>query len=83
MLQTDRLRIRPFRVSDAPFILALLNTPGWLQYIGDRGVTNTCLNACFLPTNNTDSVFTPASPQLANPLACADSPNATTSTIPT
>lgn len=40
MLQTDRLRIRPFRVSDAPFILALLNTPGWLQYIGDRGVTD-------------------------------------------
>ena len=34
--ETDRLIIRPTNVSDAPFILELMNTPKWLQFIGDR-----------------------------------------------
>jgi [ribosomal protein S5]-alanine N-acetyltransferase len=38
MLPTERLLLRPFQLTDAPFIRELLNTPGWLQYIGDRGV---------------------------------------------
>lgn len=38
MITTDRLHIRPFTLDDAPFILELLNSPGWLEYIGDRGV---------------------------------------------
>ncbi len=37
-LETERLRLRPTGVNDAPFILELLNTPKWLQFIGDRGV---------------------------------------------
>ena len=37
-LQTARLRIRPIRPSDAGFILELLNSQGWLQYIGDRNI---------------------------------------------
>lgn len=36
--ETERLRLREFTVDDAPFLLELLNTPGWLQFIGDRGV---------------------------------------------
>lgn len=36
--ETERLRIRPFSLTDAPFILELLNTPAWLEFIGDRGV---------------------------------------------
>ncbi len=40
MITTDRLHIRPFTLKDAPFILELLNSPGWLEYIGDRGVRN-------------------------------------------
>jgi RimJ/RimL family protein N-acetyltransferase len=39
-LLTDRLRIREFTLDDAPFIVRLLNTDGWLRYIGDRHVHN-------------------------------------------
>lgn len=35
---TARLSIRPLRLEDAEFILELLNDPGFLQFIGDRGV---------------------------------------------
>ncbi|MCB0639623.1 MAG: GNAT family N-acetyltransferase [Lewinella sp.] len=35
---TERLLLRPTALEDADFILALMNTPGWLKYIGDRDV---------------------------------------------
>jgi RimJ/RimL family protein N-acetyltransferase len=38
ILTTERLRLRELTCEDAGFILELLNTPGWLQYIGDRNV---------------------------------------------
>jgi ribosomal-protein-alanine N-acetyltransferase len=38
--QTDRIIIQRLVLQDAPFIVQLLNTPGWLKYIGDRGVKN-------------------------------------------
>ena len=38
--ETDRLVINNLHITDAPFILELVNTPGWLQYIGDRGIKN-------------------------------------------
>lgn len=38
ILTTSRLLLREFTLSDAPFIRVLLNTPDWLQFIGDRGV---------------------------------------------
>ncbi len=38
MITTERLLLRQIDNADAPFILTLLNTPGWLQYIGDRHV---------------------------------------------
>jgi RimJ/RimL family protein N-acetyltransferase len=37
-LESARLRLRHVGEDDAAFILALLNDPGWLRYIGDRGV---------------------------------------------
>lgn len=37
-IETEKLLIRPIRTSDSGFILALLNTQGWLQFIGDRKV---------------------------------------------
>lgn len=37
-IQTERLILREFTENDAPFLLELLNTPKWLQFIGDRGV---------------------------------------------
>jgi [ribosomal protein S5]-alanine N-acetyltransferase len=36
--ETERLTLRELDHNDAPFILKLLNTPGWLEFIGDRGV---------------------------------------------
>lgn len=36
--ETDRLILKPFAVTDAGFLLTLLNSPKWLQYIGDRNV---------------------------------------------
>jgi len=37
-LETDRLILREFTAHDDKFLLALMNTPGWLQFIGDRGI---------------------------------------------
>jgi ribosomal-protein-alanine N-acetyltransferase len=39
-LRTGRLCIRELTAADAPFILALLNEPSFIQNIGDRGVRN-------------------------------------------
>lgn len=36
--QTDRLIIRPTHVTDAALLVELMNSPGWLRFIGDRQV---------------------------------------------
>jgi len=36
--ETDRLRLRRLTADDADFVLALLNEPAFLQFIGDREV---------------------------------------------
>ena len=38
LIKTERLLLSCLTEEDAPFILELLNTPGWLQFIGDRGI---------------------------------------------
>jgi RimJ/RimL family protein N-acetyltransferase len=38
LFETPRLQLRTFAASDDEFILKLLNTPTWLQYIGDRQI---------------------------------------------
>ena len=38
VLETPRLRLRHLHAGDSAFVLALLNDPSWLRYIGDRGV---------------------------------------------
>lgn len=40
IIETERLVIGKFGLADAPFILELLNSPNWLQYIGDRDIKN-------------------------------------------
>jgi [ribosomal protein S5]-alanine N-acetyltransferase len=37
-IRTARLRLRELAAGDAPFVLALLNEPSFIQYIGDRAV---------------------------------------------
>ncbi len=38
MIDTERLTLREFTSDDAPFVLALVNDPDWIKFIGDRGV---------------------------------------------
>ena len=38
VLTTDRLVLRHLTFDDDTFIVALLNDPGWLRFIGDKGV---------------------------------------------
>ncbi len=38
ILETERLVLREGEAADAPFMLELLNSPGFLENIGDRGV---------------------------------------------
>jgi RimJ/RimL family protein N-acetyltransferase len=40
VLESARLQLRQLTFDDAPFILELLNEPGWLRFIGDKGVRN-------------------------------------------
>jgi [ribosomal protein S5]-alanine N-acetyltransferase len=39
-IETERLKIRPISINDGEFMLKLMNTEGWLQFIGDRNVQN-------------------------------------------
>lgn len=39
-IDTERLRIRAFTFDDAAFVVAILNDPDWLRFIGDRNVRN-------------------------------------------
>src|SRR5436190_16313985 len=38
VIETERLILRPFILDDSKFILELLNTEGWIKYIGDRKI---------------------------------------------
>ncbi len=38
ILETEHLILRHFTLEDVAFILELLNTPTWLQFIGDKNV---------------------------------------------
>ncbi|MDB5906408.1 MAG: family N-acetyltransferase [Massilia sp.] len=38
VLDTERLRLRTLVQEDAPFYLEVVNTPGFIEYIGDRGI---------------------------------------------
>ncbi|HJU21630.1 MAG TPA: GNAT family N-acetyltransferase [Casimicrobiaceae bacterium] len=39
VVETDRLRLRWFVASDAPFVFRLLNEPDWIRFIGDKHVS--------------------------------------------
>jgi RimJ/RimL family protein N-acetyltransferase len=40
IFETARLKLREFGLRDASFIVGLMNSPGWLQFIGDRNIRN-------------------------------------------
>jgi len=39
--ETDRLIIQEFTTGDTAFIVALVNTPSWIRYIGERNIKST------------------------------------------
>ena len=41
ILETERLVLRQFTMDDATFIIELVNTPGWIEFIGDRNIKTT------------------------------------------
>jgi len=47
---TDRLYIRPTTEADAPLILAVMNTPKFHQFVGDRGLRNEADAAAYIRT---------------------------------
>jgi [ribosomal protein S5]-alanine N-acetyltransferase len=38
LFTTSRLTLQPLQIKDGPFIQTLVNTAGWLQFIGDRNI---------------------------------------------
>tara|TARA_R110002020_G_scaffold49796_6_gene141441 strand:- start:1978 stop:2532 length:555 start_codon:yes stop_codon:yes gene_type:complete len=38
IIETERLELREYTLSDAPFIYKLMNSEGWLKNIGDRNI---------------------------------------------
>jgi RimJ/RimL family protein N-acetyltransferase len=38
ILETERLKLREFNLADKLFILELVNSPGWIKFIGDRNI---------------------------------------------
>jgi RimJ/RimL family protein N-acetyltransferase len=48
MLQTDRLYLSAIALTDADFMLALVNTPQWITFIGQRNVANTSDAAAYI-----------------------------------
>ena len=38
ILETERLCLREFTLNDAAFVQQLVNTPSWLEFIGDRNI---------------------------------------------
>jgi RimJ/RimL family protein N-acetyltransferase len=41
ILETERLVLRQFTMDDATFIIQPVNTPGWIEFIGDRNIKAT------------------------------------------
>lgn len=39
-IETDRLKIRPIGILDAGFMLELVNSEGWLKFIGNRNISS-------------------------------------------
>ncbi len=50
LMETERLRLRRLDLDDAAFILELVNEPGWLRFIGDKGVRSIAAARSYLET---------------------------------
>jgi len=48
ILETERLTLSQLAIADAPFILELMNEPGFIEFVADRGLRNEADAADFL-----------------------------------
>lgn len=48
IITTNRLNLRQFNLTDTQFIIELLNSPGWLAYIGNRHISTTQQSEIYL-----------------------------------
>lgn len=48
MLETERLLLRPMLPGDADFIVALVNDPTWLRFIGDRNIRDAAAATAYM-----------------------------------
>ena len=48
ILETERLMLRELNLNDSQFMIELLNSPGWLQFIGDRNVRTETQSMAYL-----------------------------------
>jgi RimJ/RimL family protein N-acetyltransferase len=55
VLRSERLVLREFNLDDAGFILELLNEPGFLHFIGDKGVKTLAAAHAYLQQGPIDS----------------------------
>lgn len=57
--QTERLRLRALQPTDAAFMLELVNSPGWLRFIGDRNVRSVSDANAYIERilNNSDQTY--------------------------
>jgi RimJ/RimL family protein N-acetyltransferase len=46
--ETERLIVRKFTLDDAPFIMTLLNSPNWIEFLGDRNIHTVADAALYL-----------------------------------
>lgn len=51
ILLTERIQLDGASMTDAPFFFKLMNSPNWLQFIGDRGITSEELAANYIKNN--------------------------------
>ncbi|PKV51151.1 RimJ/RimL family protein N-acetyltransferase [Aquimarina sp. MAR_2010_214] len=51
ILETERLSLREFNLEDADFVLKLVNSPKWIEFIGDRNVRTLAEAKEFLENN--------------------------------
>ncbi len=47
-LTTSRLILRSLKVSDAEFVMRLVNMPDWIRFIGERNVKNTADSEAYI-----------------------------------
>lgn len=55
LILTKRIQLNWASVIDAPFFFKLMNSPNWLQFIGDRGITSGELATNYIKNNVVNS----------------------------